>query len=82
MSYDTADEIYGPDPNAPVQGAFAAPASVPTQVPASVDPNMRGFSSLHPMRSPTPWVIALVIVLALTLHPKAGFSGGAKIGIG
>lgn len=75
----TFDDIYGPDPNA-ATSHMAGPGTVKTTVPAAVDTNLRGLSSLHPGKSPTPWVVGMAILLALLLHPKAGFNAGAKIG--
>jgi hypothetical protein len=80
MSYDTADQIYGPDPNAASTTGLAGPGTVPAAVPAVVDPNMRGLMSMHPQYSPTPWVIGLALLLVLLLHPRAGFNVRASAG--
>lgn len=74
---DTFDEVFGPDPNA---HNVTAPGLVHVAVPAAIDPNMRGLASLHPGVSPTPWVIGLVLVLALLMHPKLSGNLGAKVG--
>jgi hypothetical protein len=80
VSYDTADQIFGPDPNAIAATAMSGPGSVRTHVPAAIDPNLRGLSCLKPHLSPTPWIIGLAVVLVLLMHPKAGFNAGLKVG--
>lgn len=75
------DEIYGPDPNA-TAASLAGPGTVQQTVPAVLDPNMRGLQSLHPGKSPTPWVIGLALLLVLLMHPNAGFNAGVHGKVG
>jgi len=77
---NTADELFGPDPHALVSVAVAGPGTV-GGTPASVS-GLTGLRGMHPSYSPTPWVIGLALVLALLLHPKAGFNAGIKAGLG
>jgi len=78
----TFDEVYGPDPNAPKQTQMmAGPGTVAATVPAVLDTNLKGLSSLHPGKSPTPWVIGMAVVLLLLLHEKAGFNVGGKASV-
>lgn len=78
---DTFDELFGPDPTA-VRHTMAGPGTSLHTVPAAVDSNLTGLSSLHPGKSPTPWVIGMALVLVLLLHPKAGFGGNVNARVG
>lgn len=78
---DTADAVYGmPDPGSPLT-SLPGPGSV-GGTPAIAGGGVKGLRAWHPAHSPTPWVVGMFIVLALLLHPRAGFSAGGKIGVG
>lgn len=78
---DTADQIYGGASQATSsESMIAGPGTVGGTV-AYAQP-LTGLRGLHPATSPTPWVIGMALVLALLLHPKAGFNAGGKVSLG
>lgn len=78
---DTADSIYGGAAQVGMPTATIAGPGTVAGTPAYAQP-LTGMRGLHPSTSPTPWVIGMAIVLALLLHPKAGFNVGGKASLG
>jgi hypothetical protein len=79
MHPDTVTSIYGGAPPSPPGAPLAVAYRANPAVPAYVDP-LKGTRGMDPRHSPTPYVVGMFIILALLLHPKAGFSAGAKVG--
>jgi hypothetical protein len=77
---NTADDLFGPDPHDTSNISVAGPGTVTGT--AAMASGLTGLRGMHPSYSPTPYVIGLALVLVLLLHPKAGFGGNFKAGLG